>query len=41
MTLRFVHQSDAQVDDDLDVGTLGEVHHLDVPDEVDEDFGAR
>ena len=39
--LRFVHQSDAQVDDDLDVVTLGEVHHLDVPDEADDDFGAR
>ena len=28
IALRFVHQSDGEVDDDLDVGALGEVHDL-------------
>ena len=38
---RFVHQSDREVDDDLDVGALGEVHELVEPDddlELDDDL---
>ena len=40
-TLRFVHQSDREVDDDLDIdddSPFESLDELDVPEEVDDDF---